>query len=58
MAAENDEATNAMIASLIAQDQGAYQEEMFEETGQDDSEDEDYGGSKKRKRQPRKGTWA
>ncbi|KAK9822060.1 hypothetical protein WJX74_004480 [Apatococcus lobatus] len=58
MAAENDEATNAMIASLIAQDQGAYQEELFEETGQDDSEDEDYGGSKKRKRQPRKGAGA
>ena len=44
-----------MIASLIAQDQGGYQDEIFEEMGQDDSEDEDYGGAKKRKRQPRKG---
>ncbi|KAK9867584.1 hypothetical protein WJX84_008166 [Apatococcus fuscideae] len=56
--AENDEATNAMIASLIAQDQGGYQDEIFEEMGQDDSEDEDYGGAKKRKRQPRKGAGA
>ena len=55
MANDNDEATNAMIASLLAQDQGAYQEEILEEAGQDDSEDEDYGGTKKRKRQSRKG---
>ena len=55
MAGDNDEATNAMIASLLAQDQGAYQEEILEEAGQDDSEDEDYGGAKKRKRQSRKG---
>ncbi len=55
MGTDNDEATNAMIASLLAQDQGAYQDDIVEEAGQDDSEDEDYGGAKKRKRQPRRG---
>lgn len=55
MATDADDATTALIARMLAED-NAYSYEPQDQYGLDDSEDEDYGGAAKRKRATKRGT--
>ncbi|KAK9816984.1 hypothetical protein WJX72_007805 [[Myrmecia] bisecta] len=52
--AETDDATNALIAKLLSEDNGYGSFEYQNEYGQDDSDDSDFGGSKKRRKTGKK----